>query len=344
MKKHTHIAAIVLSCIISALCMGSAYAAEERTPIKSVGLTVYSTIESGKSGDVTATTDDSDYRVGDVEILNHDDDWVGGMRPKVSITLYAKSGYYFYSSGKSVFHFQGEDVTYVTSNRDSDKTEMTVTIQLSKLENGDLSIFGLEWDESNGTAMWDENPNAKYYQVRLFREGRSIGSSHTANESYYEFAGDITQRGNYHFEVRGVGSGSDKGDWESSDTWYVTSNEADDLSYNYTPSTGGGPGASGSQSGGSSTGGPGAAGNQGIGSWCLDQYGWWYRNADNSYPKNSWQVIDGRYYCFNESGYIRFGWILYNNKWYYCGSDGALWANCRTPDGFFVGGDGVWIP
>lgn len=325
-------------------------AAETRTPIREISLHIESTIESGSSsGDVYVTAESDAYRVGDVDILNDNHDWTGGMRPKVEISLYASTGYYFYSSSKSMFSFSGEETTYVTSHRGNDKTELTVTVKLDKLENGDLSVSGLEWDESNGTAMWDENPNAKYYQVRLFRDSSSVTSIRTAYEDYYEFAGSITRRGDYYFEVRAVGSGSEKGDWESSDTWYVSSYEADELSHNYHPS-GGGPGAGGSGSyapggpgdTGYSAGGP--AGSSLGGYWCLDQYGWWFRNADGSYTRNNWQVINGSYYFFNESGYMRTGWVPWNHKWYYCGADGALWANARTPDGYYVGGDGIWIP
>lgn len=351
MKANRHLAAPVLAAVLTLIATSSALAAETRTPIKEINLHIESTIESGSSsGDVHATTDSSEFRVGDVEIMNDGDDWMGGMRPRVVISLYARSGYYFHSSGKSMFSFSGEDVTYVTSRRDNDKADMTVTINLEKLENGDLSVSGIEWDESSGTAMWDENPSAKYYQVKLFREGSSVTATRTTYEEYYEFAGDITRRGDYYFEVRAVGSGSEKGDWESSDSWFVSSYEADELSYNYAP-MGGGPGGSHS-SGSYASGGPGDAGGQAGGSvvsgqggyWCLDQYGWWFRNTDGSYTRNNWQIIDGSYYFFNESGYMRTGWIPWNNRWYYCGPDGALCSNTRTPDGYYVGGDGVWIP
>lgn len=329
-----YLIAAALSAALAAAGMFSAAAAENRTAIESINLHIDSTIESGISGgDVDITTTDSEYRVGSTEITNDDDDWIGGMRPRVTFSLYANSGYYFNSSSKSIFSFSGEDATYVTAKREDDKTTLTVTIKLDKLEDGDLSVSGLYWDESSGTAYWDENTSAKSYQVRLYRDDSSVTSSRTTYETYYEFAGNITRRGDYYFEVRAVGGGSDKGDWESSDTWYVTSSEADDLSYGYYPSSSsGGPGVSSSVA--DSTG----------GYWCLDQYGWWYRNANGSYTVNNWQVIDGLWYFFNESGYMRVGWIPWNNQWYYCGPDGSLMANTRTPDGYYVGGDGIWIP
>ncbi len=228
--------------------------------------------------------------------------------------------------------------------------------------NGDLTVTGAVWDESDGTAKWDENPNARYYQVRLYRGSSSVTGTRETKEHYYEFEEDITRRGDYHFEVRAVGNGSEKGDWTSSYNWYVTSSEAEDLGGGYSGGPGSGtwdsnhgPGVVGGVYSQSSGSGPGASGGAygystpGVttgsgGHWCLDPYGWWYQYANNTYPRNCWQCIDGLWYCFNESGYIRYGWIQKDNKWYYCGSDGALMANTRTPDGYYVGGDGVWIP
>lgn len=336
MKHNRKIPSFLFAAFTAALAAAVVFpagAAESRTPIESISLHIDSSIEAGSSsGKVSITTGDSEYRVGSVEITNENDDWKGGMQPRVTFSLYAYSGYYFNSSGKSIFSFSGDDATFVTAKREDDKSTLTVTIKLDKLDNGDLSVSGLYWDESSGTANWDENTSAKSYQVRLYRNDSSVTSSRSTSNTYYEFAGDITRKGDYYFEVRAVGSGSEKGDWESSDTWYVTAAEADDLSYEYYPSSGGGPGVSSSASGSSG------------GYWCLDQYGWWYRNENGSYTVNNWQVIDGLWYFFNESGYMRVGWIPWNNQWYYCGPDGALMANTRTPDGYYVGGDGIWIP
>jgi len=37
------------------------------------------------------------------------------------------------------------------------------------------------------------------------------------------------------------------------------------------------------------------------------------------------------------------GWVQTNGIWYYCGPDGDMWVNRRTPDGYWVDGNGVWI-
>lgn len=352
-----------------------AWAAENRTKITDISLTVHSTIAAGSSsGHVSVSANGGNYRVGSVEILNDDDDWKGGMTPRVSFELYADSGYYFSGSSKSMFSFSGDDASYVTARREDNSETLVVTIKLDKLDNGDLSVTGAYWDEGSATANWDENSSAKYYQVKLYRDGSAVGSTRTTSETEYDFAGSFTRKGDYYFEVRAVGSGSEKGDWESSDTMYVTSREADDLSDDYdsdgpggsSHSSGGpgvtgggsyGPGGAGSGSynpgpggyGSGSSGGPGVTGGQsGVAStggnhWCLDQHGWWYQYSGGGYPRDGFQLIDGKWYFFNSTGYMCTGWIQWQSKWYYCDASGALWMNARTPDGYYVGGDGARI-
>lgn len=81
--------------------------------------------------------------------------------------------------------------------------------------------------------------------------------------------------------------------------------------------------------------------------WIQDNHGWWYKNKDGTYPKNSWQKIDGEWYYFNEHGYavtgwqqidgkcyyfntyckMVTGWQNINGKWFYLASDGSLYIN-----------------
>lgn len=145
-----------------------------------------------------------------------------------------------------------------------------------------------------------------------------------------------------------------------------------------------GSGASGSISGRTSSG--GGASNTGrgssaksaspkkntslTGSWVQDSKGWWYKNTDNSYPKNEWKEIDSKWYVFNAEGYmitgwyysnsnwyfldqsgkLLTGWIETNGKWYYlepAGKDtkpkGAMYVDEMTEDGYKLGTDGAWI-
>lgn len=75
--------------------------------------------------------------------------------------------------------------------------------------------------------------------------------------------------------------------------------------------------------------------------WKQDTSGWWYQNADGSYPANAWKQVNGKWYYFEANGYMA------ANKWingtYYVGGDGAMLVNTTTPDGYQVGADGAWI-
>ena len=149
----------------------------------------------------------------------------------------------------------------------------------------------------------------------------------TTTSTSYDFPSYITKSGYYTFKVRGVYSTSDKGRWEESDSWYVSSSEVQEIS-------------SLSSSNGNT---PSNTTSSGTGAWLKDNVGWWYCNADRSYTTNGWQYIDNLWYCFNENDYMKTGWILYKDAWYYCGESGAMLVNTTTPDGYYVNGDGVWV-
>lgn len=74
--------------------------------------------------------------------------------------------------------------------------------------------------------------------------------------------------------------------------------------------------------------------------WKNNSKGWWFKNADGSYPKdcmkyiggflycfdkdgyiitNTWKEIDGKWYRFNGSGEGCYGWNKINGKWYFFG-------------------------
>ena len=68
--------------------------------------------------------------------------------------------------------------------------------------------------------------------------------------------------------------------------------------------------------------------------WVKNETGWWYRNADGSWPKSKWLKIDAWYY-FNAEGYAVTGWHKINGYWYYFGID------CRMKTGW-VKDKGKW--
>lgn len=101
--------------------------------------------------------------------------------------------------------------------------------------------------------------------------------------------------------------------------------------------------------------------------WNKNDTGWWYcTDVTNGYNyKDQWQKISGVWYSFDSQGYARENkWLLDKGKWYYLkencamavsqwleldgefycfGTDGALYVNCTTPDGYRVDYTGAWI-
>ena len=119
--------------------------------------------------------------------------------------------------------------------------------------------------------------------------------------------------------------------------------------------------------------------NDGKSHWMQDEHGWGLRFADSSYPKAeksgtsgiayAWEQVNGNWWAFDESGYIKTGWmrdedyggwfyldpehgmqtgwVLIDGKWYYFhptsdGMKGLMYAGRRTPDGYYVDENGVW--
>jgi hypothetical protein len=73
--------------------------------------------------------------------------------------------------------------------------------------------------------------------------------------------------------------------------------------------------------------------------WKQDSNGWWNTEGD-SYSVD-WKYIAGKWYYFGEDGYMKTGWIKYDDKSYYLNSDGSM-AHDTTIDGLTLGSDGAW--
>jgi len=293
------------------------------TQISSVSLYISSEIEAGESdSDVTVTSSSSKFSIDDVEVTNKpDEEWKDGNKPKLKVTLEAEDDYYFASGfSKSSVSLSGSDGTVSSVSRSSS--------ELDALEDDEsdheLAVSNLEWDESNGTGYWDESEDANKYEVRLYRGSNAVTSVLTTTYTSYDFSSYMTNSGTYSFKVRGVYNSSNKGSWEESDGWYVSADEAEEISSK------------------SSSGVSGPGSGTGTGAWQKDSTGWWYCNADKSYTVSNWQYIDDCWYYFNGSGYMVTGWINWNSTWYYCGESGAMLINTTTPDGYEVGSDGAW--
>lgn len=69
--------------------------------------------------------------------------------------------------------------------------------------------------------------------------------------------------------------------------------------------------------------------------WVKDSKGWWYRNADGTWPKNTWKKIGGKWYWFGADGYaVHDCWKKLSGSWYYFDSScAALQSTCAKIKG-----------
>ena len=83
--------------------------------------------------------------------------------------------------------------------------------------------------------------------------------------------------------------------------------------------------------------------------WKKNSTGWWYQNADGSWPSSKWEKINGSWYYFDANGYMKANsWAQDKaGKWYYLGVNGAMktnsWAQDKAGLWYFVGADGAMV-
>ena len=340
----------VLICLVLCASFTALGAARKKT-IQSVYLYITSYIEAGTQNDyVNVECQSRHCYVDEVEVTNvPKDEWESDDKPRLKITLWADDDYSFDSGiGKSKIQLSG-DTGNVTSVSRNGKGKLTVVVTLDDLDGYDgehmLGIDSLEWDETTGYGYWEGADEAARYEVRLFRNDAEVtGSRVKTSKTYYDFAPRLTRNGYYTFKVRAVYREDEKGDWKTSERWYVSSAAAAELSDGKAIL----PENDGTNSPSSKLPkGPGDVldSETNTGEWKQDDFGWWYVRSDHTYPVNEWSNISGKWYYFGEEGYMKTGWICLDGKWYYLDKEsGAMYENTVTPDGYAVGSDGAWIP
>lgn len=75
--------------------------------------------------------------------------------------------------------------------------------------------------------------------------------------------------------------------------------------------------------------------------WNKNNTGWWWENADGSYPAAEWLQTGNTWYHFDGNGYMQTGWVKVGTTWYYMNSDGAMQTNTYI-DGCYLNESGAW--
>lgn len=319
LRRLRQAAAAVLACglLTAALpnASGTVWAAvknETRTPITSVSITVRSDVKADYDLDaatVYVTTDSSLYTIGAYTWVNGNKEyWEPGDVPKVQIEIHARSGCYFEkTTGAGKFQITG--ATYASVKRQNNNETLLLTVKLTPAS-GTLDIpNSAEWvGYPLGKGTWEAVPYAGAYELKLYRDGQMIQGVAKVNATTYDFYPFMTQAGRYQFRVRAIPKDTEEQGYITSGDWVYSDEQ--DIDDDQTYSQGGGRQNSNLT--------PANIG------WVKNSDGWWYRNANGSYPANTWQNIDGAWYLFDYDGYILTGWQLKNGKYYYLDSNGAM--------------------
>lgn len=75
--------------------------------------------------------------------------------------------------------------------------------------------------------------------------------------------------------------------------------------------------------------------------WIKDHGYEYYLKASGAMAKNEW--IDGDWYYFNLSGYMKTGWILDNGEYYYLKPSGEMARSEWVENRYYVNKEGKWV-
>lgn len=273
--------------------------------IDGVSLNIGYTIKNGKTK-INITKLSSKWKVVSSKFTNlpPSGKWDDGIIPNVSL------------------HLSPKDYEYMEINTSGQISVTGGTVKSSRWECGNLFLSidlepvsetlynprNIKW--VNGTtASWEETEKADNYEIKLFKNNTEIKRV-TLLGSYTDFSESMREGGTYYFQIRSMLS-DELGDILSSKEMIVD--------------------------------GEGRPKFENQSYWMKDDINYWYHNADGTYPKNTWQLIDTSWYYFDHNGYVKTGWFEYKDKWYYLSDSGVMLFNTTTPDGYEVDENGTFI-
>ena len=134
-----------------------------------------------------------------------------------------------------------DKVQFISAKRSEKNAMLTLRVKLiydkkSKLDNRSAislaqndvaSPAGFGWDSAHpGTASWNAEESARYYQIQLVRNGIDTGIMRSVYKNHYDFSSQMTEPGEYCFRVRTVRQSShNKSEWVTSEIWTVAAAE-----------------------------------------------------------------------------------------------------------------------
>lgn len=229
MKKFgKKIAGFLLAAVLAVTAAFPAFAAS-KTAVGKIYLTIDSTVGlKNDSEDVTVTPygDNTDlYYVDNIYIENNDGNgYTESNPPKITVTLEVadEDHYYFSGTASKDFRLTLSDsakngygkAEYVKAVKKNDRSTVELTFRLTFDKKTTASTTstvkaptGVAWSpNAYGTGIWSAVSGAKYYQLRLLKDGSLTGDEFTIYGTKYDFSRLMGTSGSYSFEVRSVKS------------------------------------------------------------------------------------------------------------------------------------------
>lgn len=244
-----------------------------------------------------------------------------GDEPRMKVYLdaigYSAGGKeYIFRGGYSSSNVSIKGGTFVSARVVSSGRELEVTVKLSAIKGQYPTPDDAYWRGSGyGSATWVmDSDNRKlssgYYDVYLYRGSTVVKKLEAYQGTSYNFYPYMTKKGTYSFKVRTVPSPSSsmktstRSEWLESDEVYVDENHVSD--------------------GTGQTDGNGVSSSTTQVGWIQDGGTWYYRYPDGSYQKNSWILVNNKWYLFDSSGKMLTGWQSRNDQWYYLNTSGEM--------------------
>ncbi len=313
-------AAAALFLLLSSAAAGTVFAySKEDKPIRKVSISVrgYVEVETDLGEEeIEVTTSGNKYSFDHYEIENDTFYWTEDDVPDIKIYLEAAEGYYFHTLYASQITVHG-DAKYVTARTENDRYTLWIEVKLPSLKTQVKDIEEVRL--SNGLVTWDAPAGAGSYEVKFMRNMSTIGGIQTVTECSFDGSKYMTKAANYHCMVRPINKNDPniKGRWTDSPMEYVDeynararkeANEAEES----------------------------------AGMWSEENGRWKFTLPDGNKAPAGWRQIHDKWYNFDDNGFARTGWYLDGTKWYYLDEkNGDMWKNTTTPDGYYVGIDGV---
>lgn len=322
MKGKKKIGAILLTAAMVVSNSGLTAMAASKEKISSVRLNITDRLSRGAAiddADLEIESASDKYDITDWEFDNEGFIWEESDVPRVKVTLETDEDSKF-SVTKEKVKIKGSEAKVVSTKKENSQT-LIVTLDLQPMSE---RVSAIEYAYLNGTtAVWGSAEGAVSYELYLYRDGKAVGSKRVTVEPTYDFGTAMLKDGSYHYRVRAVGKeGGKEGRFIESEEYYKNGAVAvggvqNNLLQN---------------------------GQEQSGQWLQDTNGWQWLRADNTRPVNTWELINGKWYYFYETGYMAAGgWLCLNGLYYYVGPEGDMLVNCQTPDGYWVNELGVRI-